>query len=228
MKAGWLSILKNSKQLLTNARSPNNINRIWAANQVHSNINKFSHRQHTECTPLRLRTDEEVLQDLLSCFNEFNSNPFDLSSPFLRTLELLRQYLMISRRRWWTGKQISMFFLAILFSQKQPQEQELFKHRVLRIIRCQRRIWKWSWSETKTKSLWTQQKIRRFFGLSDPPVKIMTAEKRQLSLNVNKQNQILLWWAFTMPLEKWGTIAQLSSILKTRFSYHRWKFVYQT
>ena len=87
MKAGWLSILKNSKQLLTDTRSPNNINRIRAATQTHTNDKSQVHRQHAECTPLRLRTDEQVVQDILSCFMEFDSNPFDPSSPNLRSLE---------------------------------------------------------------------------------------------------------------------------------------------
>ena len=59
MKAGWLSILKNSKQLLTDTRSPNKINRIRAAIQTHSNDKSQVHRQHAECTPLRLRTDDK-------------------------------------------------------------------------------------------------------------------------------------------------------------------------
>ena len=85
MKTGWLSILKNSKQLLTNTRS--NVSRIRAVIHTHCNDKNSKLRQHTECTPLRLRIDEEVVQDLLSCFSEFESNPFDLVSPSLRTLE---------------------------------------------------------------------------------------------------------------------------------------------
>ena len=87
MKTGWLSILKNSKQLLTNTRSPNNVRRIRAVIHTHCNDKNSKVRQDTEYTPLRLRIHEEVVQDLLSCFSEFESNPFDLASPSLRTLE---------------------------------------------------------------------------------------------------------------------------------------------
>ena len=38
-------------------------------------------------TPLHLRIDEQVVQDILSCFMEFDSNPFHPSSPNLRSLE---------------------------------------------------------------------------------------------------------------------------------------------
>ena len=76
MKAGWL----------TNTRSPNNIIHIRAAMQNHSKSN-WNRRKHTERTPLRLRLDEQVLQDLVACFSEFGSNPFDLTSPKLSTLE---------------------------------------------------------------------------------------------------------------------------------------------
>ena len=86
MKAGWLSILTNSKQLLTNTKSPNDINRIRSAMHVQSNKIAYF-RKHKECTPSRLHTDEGFFQDILACLNKFGSNPFDLSSPTLRTLK---------------------------------------------------------------------------------------------------------------------------------------------
>ena len=55
---------------------------------MHVQSNKIAYfRKHKECTPSRLQTDEGVVQDILVCLNEFGSNPFDLSSPTLHTLE---------------------------------------------------------------------------------------------------------------------------------------------
>ncbi|XP_028404399.1 uncharacterized protein LOC114527028 [Dendronephthya gigantea] len=86
LKAGWLSILRNEKQLMVDARNANNLGRIRAA--VHNEVNsKELSRKHSECAPTRLLKDEQAIQDLVSCIEEFDCFPFDPASPNLRTLQ---------------------------------------------------------------------------------------------------------------------------------------------
>jgi len=86
LKAGWHSILKHEKQLLVDIRNVNNIGRIRACVQQHTN-RKSRTRTHVECAPTRKRIDEEAVQDLVTCFEEFDCFPFDSTSPNLRTLQ---------------------------------------------------------------------------------------------------------------------------------------------
>ena len=80
LKAGWLSILRNEKQLMTDIRNANNLGRIRAA--VHNQVNRMQLSQtHTECAPTRMR------KDLISCIDEFGCFPFNPASPNLRTLQ---------------------------------------------------------------------------------------------------------------------------------------------
>ena len=80
MKAGWLSILRNEKQLLADTKNVNNIGRIRTA--LHNQVNKKQLSQkHQECAPARMCRDEQAIQDLLSCFKEFDCFPFDPASP---------------------------------------------------------------------------------------------------------------------------------------------------
>ena len=86
MKAGWLSILRNEKQLMTDTKNVNNIGRIRAALHIQVNRKQFS-QKHKECAPARMHTDEQAVQDIISCFKEFDCFPFDPASPTLRTLQ---------------------------------------------------------------------------------------------------------------------------------------------
>ena len=86
LKAGWLSILRNEKQLMVDTRNANNLGRVRAA--IHNQVNnKELSRKHNECAPARMRKDEQAVQDLLSCIEEFDCFPFDPASPILRTLQ---------------------------------------------------------------------------------------------------------------------------------------------
>ena len=86
MKAGWLSILQNEKQLMADTKNFNNIGRVRAA--LHNPVNrKQLSQKHQECTLARMCRDEQTVQDLISCFKEFDSFPFDPASPALRTLQ---------------------------------------------------------------------------------------------------------------------------------------------
>jgi len=86
MKSGWLSILKNEKQLLANTRNVNNILRVRACVQ-NDTKQASTTRKHAECTPTRMESDEQAIQDLNACFEEFECDPFDLATPTLRTLQ---------------------------------------------------------------------------------------------------------------------------------------------
>ncbi|KAL8590504.1 hypothetical protein ACOMHN_010940 [Nucella lapillus] len=86
MKSGWLSILQNENQLLVHSRNVNNVARIRTAYNVMAN-QEHSKRLHEECGPKRMREDEQCVQDLVACMHEFDSSPFDPSSPTLRTLQ---------------------------------------------------------------------------------------------------------------------------------------------
>ena len=86
LKSGWLSILKNEKQLLVHSRNANNVNVIRGVVLDFIDQKKNVHK-HTDSTPHRLRVDEQLIQDLLQCVEEFDCNPFDAASPTLRTLQ---------------------------------------------------------------------------------------------------------------------------------------------
>ena len=85
MKSGWLSILQNEKQLLMHSRNVNNLAQIRAARNALANRREAKWK-HKECGPKRTR-DEQCVQDLVTCMHEFDSFPFNLASPTLRSLQ---------------------------------------------------------------------------------------------------------------------------------------------
>ena len=86
MKAGWKSILKNEKMLLTHTMNANSINKIRSSLHDQGNL-KHSRPGHKENTKFRLQEDEKCVQNLDSCIMEFDSNPFDLGNTVLRTMQ---------------------------------------------------------------------------------------------------------------------------------------------
>ena len=86
MKAGWLSILRNEKQLMVDTRNCNNLGRIRAILHNQGPQKKLS-RKHSECAPVRMRVNEQAVQDLILCIKEFDCFPFDPASPTLRNLQ---------------------------------------------------------------------------------------------------------------------------------------------
>ena len=86
MKSGWLSILQNEKQILVHSRNVNYVARIQA---THNALVSRTHNKwkHTDCGPNRVRKDEQCVQDLIACMHEFDSFPFNPTSPTLRTLQ---------------------------------------------------------------------------------------------------------------------------------------------
>ena len=86
LKSGWLSVLQNEKQLLVHSRNVNNVARIRATHNALASRNQTKWK-HTECCPKRLRQDEQCVQDLIACIQEFDSFPFNPASTTLRTLQ---------------------------------------------------------------------------------------------------------------------------------------------
>ena len=86
MKAGWISILCNEKQLMADTKNVNNNSRIQAALHIQVNRKQLS-QKHNDCAPACMSRDEQAIQDLISCFKEFDCFPFDPASPTLRTIQ---------------------------------------------------------------------------------------------------------------------------------------------
>ena len=86
LKSGWLSILKNEKQLLVHSRNVNNVSRVRAAHNSAAK-RKSTEWKHAECNPKRIKLDEESVQNIVECFKEYGSYPFDPDNQELRTLQ---------------------------------------------------------------------------------------------------------------------------------------------
>jgi hypothetical protein len=86
LKQGWLQLLLNEKQLFTTTRNASNVARV--KNTVNRNLNcQHRHRKHVECQPSRMKKDKQAVQDLQACMKDFDAEPFDISSPTLRSLQ---------------------------------------------------------------------------------------------------------------------------------------------
>ncbi len=86
LKQGWLQLLKNDKQLFSTTRNANNNARVKAT--VKQNLKcQLRIRKHVECQPARRKKDEQAVQDLQACMKDFHAEPFDTSSPTLRSLQ---------------------------------------------------------------------------------------------------------------------------------------------
>ena len=71
---------------MADIRNANNIGPVRAVLHDQINQNTKSHT-HTECAPARLRVDEQTVHDIISCVEEFDCYPFDVTSPTLHTLQ---------------------------------------------------------------------------------------------------------------------------------------------
>ena len=86
LKSGWLSILKNEKQLLVHSKNVNNIAKIRAAHNAAAKCKKPKWK-HSECNPKRMQEDEQCVQNIVSCLDEFEAYPFNPDLPTLRTMQ---------------------------------------------------------------------------------------------------------------------------------------------
>ena len=87
LKSGWLAILKNEKQLLSNTRNVNNISRVRATIHHHAEFKKESRIKHADCSPSKIKKDEQAVQDISACLTEFMCDPFDQVNQTLRSLQ---------------------------------------------------------------------------------------------------------------------------------------------
>ena len=67
-------------------KNVNNISRIRAALHIQVNRKQLS-QKHNEYASARMSRDEQAIQDLISCFKEFDCFSFDPASPTLQTLQ---------------------------------------------------------------------------------------------------------------------------------------------
>lgn len=87
LKSGWLVILKNEKQLLSNTQNVNNVKGIRVCVHRHVNLKRQGSRKHADCSPRKMKIDEQSVQDISACLNEFHCDPLDQSDPTLRSLQ---------------------------------------------------------------------------------------------------------------------------------------------
>jgi hypothetical protein len=85
LKSGWLAILNNEMQLLSNTRNVNNVNRVRRA--VHADRKRHRNAQHADFSSSKMRKDEQAAQDISSCMNEFECDLFDHTNQTLRSLQ---------------------------------------------------------------------------------------------------------------------------------------------
>ena len=86
LKQGWMQLLHNEKQLFATTRNANNIARVKATVQQNLKCQR-RHRKHVECQPARMKKDEQAVQDFQAAMKDFDADPFDISSPTLRSLQ---------------------------------------------------------------------------------------------------------------------------------------------
>ena len=86
LKQGLLNLLNNEKQLFSTLRNVNNISRIRST--IKRNLKKKDRkRKHVKCQSSCMKKDENALQDIETCFEEFDTKPFEVSNPVLRTFQ---------------------------------------------------------------------------------------------------------------------------------------------
>ena len=86
LKSG-LAILKNEKQMISNTRNFNNVNRIRACVHRHASHKRQGSRKHADYSPSKIKIDEQYVQNISLCFTEFSCDPFDQSDRTLRSLQ---------------------------------------------------------------------------------------------------------------------------------------------
>jgi len=57
LKSGWLAILNNEKQVLSNNRNVNNVNRVRRAVHHHADRKRLWKAQHADCSSSRMRNN---------------------------------------------------------------------------------------------------------------------------------------------------------------------------
>ena len=86
LRQGWLQLLQNEKQLFATIRNANNVARVKVSVKRNLKCHR-RHSKHVECQPARMKTNDQAVQDLHACMKDFDAEPFDISSPTLRSLQ---------------------------------------------------------------------------------------------------------------------------------------------
>ena len=86
LKAGWLHLLQNDKQLFSTIRNASNVGRIRQALEAKLK-SKRKRSKHTDCQPARLRKDEKAIQDILTSLEVFECDLFSPENPVLRSIQ---------------------------------------------------------------------------------------------------------------------------------------------
>ncbi|KAG1648975.1 hypothetical protein GQR58_029417 [Nymphon striatum] len=86
LKAGWLQLLQDDKQLFSTIRNANAVGRICQALETQLN-SKRKQSKHTDCQPARLRKDEKAVQDILTSLDAFECDLFGEDDPALRSIQ---------------------------------------------------------------------------------------------------------------------------------------------
>ena len=79
LKKGWLQLLQNDTQLVCTTPNVNHLARIKTALKNNLNCNR-RHQKHVECQPERMKKDEQAVQVLILCMDDFDADPFDESA----------------------------------------------------------------------------------------------------------------------------------------------------
>ena len=86
LKAGWLQLLQNEKQLFVTARNANNISRVKSI--LEQNLQKKNRNVvRAECQPARIIVDEKAIADILDTLEECNGHIFSPEYPELRSIQ---------------------------------------------------------------------------------------------------------------------------------------------
>ena len=92
LKAEWLNLLQNDKQLFSTIRNANNIGKIGHA--LESNMkNMRKQSKHVDCQSARLNKHEQAIQNILLILDEFKCFLFDSTNPRLDQFSLESKHL---------------------------------------------------------------------------------------------------------------------------------------
>lgn len=86
MKGGWIGITQNEEALQTNIKIVNKIAKVKVKLHDLAHLKERQYK-HVECSPSRMKKDEEVVQNATGCLQKWNSVPWDTEIVQLRSLE---------------------------------------------------------------------------------------------------------------------------------------------
>ena len=86
MKGGWIGITQNESALNVHTKTVNKIAKVRETLHKAANL-KARKYDHAENSKSRIIKDEKVVQDITTCIDEWNCNPWNTEAPKLRSLE---------------------------------------------------------------------------------------------------------------------------------------------